>query len=109
MTPNCDARRSSTGPTQALLFLNDPLVLERSEKLAERLERECPADDSSLVQRAYALLYAGEPTASEVAACLAFLGDQQHYRQQGTKSPRHQALANLSQALLCTNRFLYVD
>lgn len=110
MTPNCDLRRSSTGPTQALLFLNDPLVLERSEKLAERLERECPEDDSSLVHRAYALLYASEPTASEVAACLAFLEDQQqHYRQQGAKSPRHQALANLSQALLCSNRFLYVD
>lgn len=110
MTPNCEARRSSTGPTQSLFFLNDPLILERSERLAERLERERPGDGVAQIRRGYSLLYAAEPTESEMASCVAFLADQeQYYRAQGSKTARHQALAGLVQALLCANRFLYVD
>src|SRR5690606_35950767 len=37
MTPNCDARRSSTVAPQALLLLNDAFVLDEAGVMADRL------------------------------------------------------------------------
>jgi hypothetical protein len=67
------------------------------------------------------LLFAAEPTPTELKACGAFLETQaKAFRTGGDKAwqeavkkrpdaPQRRALASLCQTLLCSNRFLYVD
>jgi hypothetical protein len=60
---------------------------------------------------AWRLAYAATPSEAEVGEALAFLGDQRE-RFAGVKAkvpPERQALASFCQALLSSNRFLYVD
>jgi hypothetical protein len=120
LTPNCDARASSTGVTQSLVFLNDAYVVARADRLADRLwaEAKGPADR---VRQAFQLLYAAEPTRDELDRCARFLTAQAAYfrttgdagwRAEVKKRPHApdvRALSALCQALLATNRFLYVD
>ncbi len=120
MTPNCDQRRQSTVATQALLFLNDDLVVQQAGEMAERLRREAPADDARLAL-AYRILFAAEPTAAELARCRQFLAAETQRARAGQDpawqatvkqhphAPEVRALAGLCQTLLCSNRFLYVD
>jgi hypothetical protein len=123
MAPNCEARRASTVAPQSLMFMNDAAVLEEAAALAGRLAREAPGDEAAQVRRAWALLYAGEPTEAELASAAQFLAEQRQAFEArrptdpaaaaaGTASgeqPQSQALASLCQALLSSNRFLYVD
>jgi hypothetical protein len=138
MAPNCDARRCSTVATQALLFLNDQAVVAPARRMAERLRREQPGDPALQVRRAFLLAYGVEPTAAEHATCLASLNSlAEHFRHRGVEASDgkagpgtaagkggrtaipaegqantdagEEALASLCQALLGTNRFLYVD
>ncbi len=94
-TPNCEVRSSSTVATQALLLMNGKAVLDQAGYFAERVRAEAGADKAAQVRRAWRLAYAAEPTAAEVEAAVAFLG--------------RQSLATFCQALMGSNRFLYVD
>jgi mono/diheme cytochrome c family protein len=120
MNPNCDLRRATTGPAQALLFLNDEFVLKASRDLAERLWRDANADDQRIATL-YRLLFAVEPTAKEKGRCKKFL-DELAKRFAADKDPKWQATLQqqpdaaakrateaLCQTLLASNRFLYVD
>ena len=120
MTPNCDARRTSTVAPQSLFLLNDEFVVKQAEDMAERLVRDA-ADIDARIKLAYRLLFAAEPTAPELKACGTFLETQaKAFRAGGDKAwqdavkkrpdaPQIRALASLCQTLLCSNRFLYVD
>ena len=120
MTPNCDARRSSTVAPQSLFLLNDEFVVKQAEEMAERLFRD-RADTNARIKLAYRLLFAAEPTLSELKACGTFIEVQaKAFRTGGDKAwleavkkrpdaPQIRALASLCQTLLCSNRFLYVD
>jgi hypothetical protein len=129
--PNCDARTSSTATPQALMLLNGAFVVVQSEAFAERVRREAGADPKAQAVRAWRLAYGGPPTAPELDAAVAFLRDQaEAFRQApppaapapptSAKSkakppapapppPEARALAMFCQALLSSNRFLYVD
>ena len=109
--PNCERRDSSTVTPQALLLMNNDFILEQSEAFASRLLREAGADPKAQVARAWHLAFAAEPTADEVKGALAFLARQAERFRAAAKpgDPRRQALATLCQALLGSNRFLYVD
>lgn len=118
MTPNCDARRASTVAPQSLMFMNDLGVLGMAEDLARRLDREAPGDAASQVRRAWALVFVAEPSDAEVAAATEFLAGQQRVLEPRKPAdpaaaaafdPRLQALTVLCQAMLSSNRFLYVD
>ncbi|MBX3436469.1 MAG: DUF1553 domain-containing protein [Planctomycetaceae bacterium] len=121
MNPNCEQRSDSTVATQALWFLNDSLIVEQSEALAARL-RQSPEDDPVMaIHRLYQRLFAQVPTDDEAAACAEFLSSQAEifradpdpdWQTAIQKSPdalQTRALAALCQALLASNRFLYVD
>jgi hypothetical protein len=67
-------RATTTGPAQALYFMNAPFVIRQAEALAERL-RTIAGDDSRSVDRAYRLVVARSPTDAERDQALAFLRD----------------------------------
>ena len=67
------------------------------------------------VVRAWQLAYLRMPTRDELSAACAFLDGQINYLRMHPghastgRSPETQALANLCQALVSSNEFLYVD
>jgi hypothetical protein len=114
--PNCEARSASTVTPQALLFMNNEFVLTQAVHMAERVQREAGPDLRAQATLAWRLAYAGDPTEAEAKEAVAFLTAQA--TQFGAKPatagdkappPAQQALACFCQALLSSNRFLYVD
>jgi hypothetical protein len=88
-------RGTSTTPLQALNLFNSPFMVQQSERLAARVEREAGGDARRQIERAFALVLARAPASSELAACSA--AAQQH------------GLATVCRALLNSNEFLYLE
>jgi hypothetical protein len=123
LSPNCEARAVSTVPPQALMLMNDPFVLERAGDLAERLRRERPGHIREQITLLWRLLFAAEPTAAEMKQSLLYLVEQTETLRPGLAGKKAdgakgaatppdaslQALATLCQALLGSNRFLYLE
>ena len=124
MNPNCDLRRPSTVATQALWFLNDSMLVQRSEELAKLLfASNSPTDDTdgraikTRIDELFTRLFAVTATPQELATCVEFLAAQRKHfsdqqpddTQQPTSSPKLRAMAALCQTLLASNRFLHVD
>lgn len=61
-------RNRSTTTLQALNLLNDPFVLDQSERFAARLRREVGDSPASLVRRAFRLAFGREPSPLEASA-----------------------------------------
>jgi hypothetical protein len=62
------------------------------------------------VVHAWRLAFTQEPAEGEIRDAMAFLTEQTaHYRSQKGQDPQQLALACFCQALLSSNRFLYVD
>jgi hypothetical protein len=123
LSPNCEARPVSTVPPQALMLMNDLFVLDRASDLAERLRRERPGSAREQVVLLWRLLFAEEPTDAEMQRSLIYLAEQTETlravaaarkddkakAQTPAPDPSLQSLASLCQALLGSNRFLYLD
>ena len=126
MEVNCERRSASTVPTQSLMLMNSQFILDQSMRFAERLRAEAADDRARQVNRAWQLAFSRTPTESEANDALAFLSRQVDHlkalpenkdaKARDGKSkpaekpvPELQALANLCQALLSANEFLYVD
>jgi mono/diheme cytochrome c family protein len=121
--PNCESRNSSTATPQALTLLNGQFVIEQASFFAERIRQEAGADPKAQVVRAWQLAYVREPTEKELVGALAFLKDEGAAfakvplppapkaggKPADVPTPEARALAALCQAILCSNRFLYVD
>lgn len=124
VAPNCDRRSSSTVAPQALLMMNNELVLRMSEKFAKRIQAEVGDDAAAQARHAWQLAFGQSPAEAEVASAVELLTSQRtHFEQLATANaakpatpnapaalaPAQQSLAILCQALLSSNRFLYVD
>ncbi len=90
----CARRESSTHAPQALELLNGKFSNDLATAFARRLETECGADQSRLVERAYLLATGRAPTSSERQLALDFLRDQ--------------PLREFALTLFNLNAFLYV-
>jgi hypothetical protein len=89
-------RNVTTTPTQSLLMINGPWMLERAKILAARIGREAK-EPAEQVRLAYRLAFARLPTAEEEADAAAFVsGDRER-------------LVDLCHVLLNSNEFVYVD
>ena len=93
------ARQTSTVPTQALYFLNDPFFHTQAAALAERLAEF--DDDNHRMQRAYRILFQRKPGEAERNTGKMFL---QQYP--GTAGEKWRAYARV---LLASNEFVHVD
>ena len=69
-------RSRSTTPLQALNLFNSPFMLQQSELLADRLQRDCGDDQSKQIARAFWLCYDREPEPSELASSLDFMATE---------------------------------
>ena len=118
--PNCEARNSSTATPQSLMLMNGSFVMQQAEAFADRVKKDAGTDPSLQVARAWKLAFGAEPSEKDKAAALAFLKDsaatfaKQPELPKNPKgpvppSPEAKALAAFCQALLSSNRFLYVD
>jgi uncharacterized protein DUF1553/uncharacterized protein DUF1549 len=119
LDPNCEARSASTVAPQSLLFMNNEFVLAQAAQMAERVQREAGPDLRTQAMLAWRLAYTSDLSEAEAKEAVAFLTAQE--AQFGVKpaapadktapasAPRQQALACFCQALLSSNRFLYVD
>jgi hypothetical protein len=117
MSPNCEQRASSTNAPQSLMLMNNSFVLQQADAMAERIELEVGADPSAQFQRAWQIAYCRTPSASQLQAGVAFLGEQAAIiaakpsaeAQATSPAPERVALSNLCQALVMSNGFLYVE
>jgi len=121
---NCEVRSASTVAPQSLIMLNSEFQLEQASQFAERL-RNTSTGTAEQVKLAWLLALAREPEKQELADALAFLESQtatfSAAQKPAEKTPpakppavkppdaAERALANLCQALLSSNEFLYVD
>ncbi|MFO0930159.1 MAG: DUF1553 domain-containing protein [Gemmataceae bacterium] len=100
------ARHTTTVPTQALFFLNDPFVHARAARLADALARL--PDDPARVDRVCRLLFGRPATAADVSAAARFLaayaGDVADPAER-----RRQAWSAYARVLLASNELLHVD
>ena len=99
-------RATTTGPAQALYFMNSTFVLRQAEALAERV-RAFEGDDAKWVDLAYRRALTRPPTATERDRALAFL--RGFAARAGGIDPAHAAWSGFCQALLASAEFRYLD
>lgn len=103
------ARRTTTVPTQALYFLNDPFVHTCANRFAARVEASAP-DESGRIQAAYRMTFGRSPTAEESGEAAQFLvATRNELAASGVKEPTIPALASFARVLFGSNEFLTVD
>jgi hypothetical protein len=102
-------RRTTTVPTQALFFLNDPFVHAHSDKLAARV-LAVASDETAWIHASYRFALGRGPAPAEVATATAFLSA---YRSElaaaGLDPSPASALAAFARVLFGSNEFLTVD
>ena len=114
MNPNCERRNSSNVATQSLMLMNSDFAVEYSQHFAQRVIDEARTQPSDQIKLAWKLAFSTEPTAADVSAGAQFVELQRTtIRQQSPKAGdatvQRRAMATFCQALLSSNRFLYVD
>jgi hypothetical protein len=97
----CARRFVTTTAPQALMLVNDAIVLDFAKAFAERVRKEAGEDRERLTDRVFALALARGPSAAERAATAKFLAAHP-----GTSA---EAVTDLCHAVLNLNEFLYVD
>jgi hypothetical protein len=110
MSPNCEVRHASTVAPQSLMLMNSKFIHEQADAFAGRVRRETGGDIQAQVARAWQVAFAAAPAAVDVERGVLFVTQQTElYRTQKAADPDSLALTNYCQALLSSNRFLYVD
>jgi hypothetical protein len=72
---SCMGRRNiSNVPAQALILLNDPMVIEQARLWADRIGAMPAPDDRGRLDRAFRLAFGRPPSDDEARSCLDFLG-----------------------------------
>lgn len=93
-------RNTTTTPTQSLLLINSPAILQRAHAMANRLRKAEHADDEQLIDAALRLTFGRHATTADRQRFAAFLR---------TGKDRAAALVDFCHVLLNANEFLYVD
>lgn len=99
-------RATTTGPAQALYFLNCPFVARQAEALGERV-RAAEGGDAGAIDRAYRLALARPPTAAERERALAFI--RAFAARTGVRDRAREAWSAFRQALFAAAEFRYLD
>ncbi len=108
MNPNCTRRNPSTVSLQSLALLNSDFIRSRSRAFAQRLEKECGADNQQRLERTFLLALGRKPNPSEHSAAEEFLQAQvAHYADKPDKTER--IWTDFCQMVLAGNAFLYVE
>ncbi|MCA9090698.1 MAG: DUF1553 domain-containing protein [Planctomycetaceae bacterium] len=114
VSPNCERRETSTVAPQSLFFMNSDLVLEFAMHFADRLQAEAPGSLESQIRLAWQLAYGDSPGEDEVQQARSLIEREQtliheHDSKLNETEVTRSALSVFCQALLSSNRFLYVE
>jgi cytochrome c553 len=102
-------RRTTTVPTQALFFLNDPFIHTKSEKFAARVAG-LGTNEPQRIDAAYRLALGRSPTETERAEAMGFLAAcRDELAASGKDHVDMLAMAALGRVLFGSNEFLTVD
>lgn len=105
---SCEARTTTTVPTQALTLLNNEFVLVQAEHFANRIRSEAGESSAAQVAQAYEVSLGRAPSSEEAEQNLAFLARQRDYHHT-EGDPALAALTDLCDVLLNLNEFVYVQ
>jgi hypothetical protein len=123
---SCDFRKNTVTPSQSLDLLNNDLILQWAQSLAGRILNDSGLTPDAQIDRTFKLTYGRSPTAEEQKLAVDFLAKQmpimsQRLNDAKAKPPlpvnmpanvdpaRAAALVDLSQMLLDSNEFLYIN
>ncbi len=114
VSPNCEKRSTSTATPQSLLMMNSDFALKYADAFAQRVMKEAGLATADRIKLAWRLAYGLAPLQNEIDEASAFLTElkTQVLPADSTAKPTDQerkAFAVLCQALLSSNRFLYVE
>ena len=114
MTPNCDRRASSNVALQSLMLMNSDFAITYAQSFAQRLMAEAGDDPRDQIKRGWTLAFGISPSENDLDAATRFVELQRQTLSEAapdTKSNEsyQQALASFCQALLGSNRFVYVE
>jgi hypothetical protein len=109
VAPNCEVRHASTVAPQALMLMNSRFIHEQAAFFAQRVRTEAGVDARAQVARAWRLAYGADPAARDVERAAGFVAKQTAALGQKAGEPALAALTNYCQALLSSNRFLYIE
>ena len=106
-------REVTTVPTQALFMLNSPLVINLSEKFADRLLSDEKLSDAERLELAYRLALSRSPSQEESDEALEFITAATSVEVDAEGSPSREAVvaawSGLCQALYASAEFRYLD
>ena len=101
-------RNTTTVPTQALLMLNDPFVMQQAEFTAQHiLATTGHMSKGERVSEIYLRFFGRRPSAQQLGAALEFLAS--FAQPSATSDDRQLAWASLCQTLMASNEFIYVE
>lgn len=114
LSPNCDQRSFSTSTPQSLLMMNSNFALTYADAFAKRVINLAGSVNEERITLAWRLAFGMQPSDDEIQQAVKFLSDlKNQLRQQDPKLKDIDADQNVfavfCQALLSSNRFLYVE
>ncbi|MGV2339018.1 MAG UNVERIFIED_CONTAM: DUF1553 domain-containing protein [Planctomycetaceae bacterium] len=112
MPVNCTQRTNSATVLQSLAVLNSEFLFVQSETMATRISEAAGPQLDNCVRLGFQLVFARQPTASELAKSTEFLRVQEQgyaAAENAGDNSRQRALSDFCQMLLSSNEFLYVE
>ena len=120
MHESCGCRTKTTIAPQALMLLNDRIILKAAAQLATRAQEESTsADPAAKIQRAWQIIFGHPANDREIQTALKFVSEQREIlanspaAKSETTTPQasfeEDAFADLCHAMLNTNAFLFVE
>lgn len=99
-TEACNRRYETTTAPQALMLLNDQMILQKASLLGERIRKQA-TNDSEIIEKLFVTTLSRLPTSREKQLILNFVN----------KDTRDSATVwrEVSHALLNTNEFIFID
>ena len=98
-------RTVSNVPSQALILMNDPFVIEQAHRWSERLLADPTQSVQQRLDQLYLTAFARKPNASESSEAIAFLNSQGADRSENQRA----AWNNLCHVMFNLKEFVYVE
>ncbi|MGI9455680.1 MAG: DUF1553 domain-containing protein [Aeoliella sp.] len=103
-------RSTTTVPTQALLLMNDPFLIEQANHIASGLQSNASLlNDAARVDFLYQKLFARPPQEKEQEAALSFLDSYAETADGDDDARRHKSWAAYCHTLLMSHEFIYIN
>lgn len=99
----CSQRFVTTTAPQALMLLNEKLIVDQAQKFAERVMKEADDKPDAIIDAAYRIALGRSPQSEERTALRSFL------QKQPAKGDFKQSVVDMCHSLLNLNEFVYVD